>query len=69
MSGGPRPAIGVIGGLGLGFKFRGLGIEVIGGLGFGVWGGLGLYGHNGKEHGNYRDYWDYLGIIGHILCG
>ena len=69
MSGGPRPAIGVIGGLGLGCKFPGLGIGVIGGLGFGVWGGLGLYGHNGKELGNYRDHWDHLGIIGYVLGG
>ena len=28
---------------------------------------MGLYGDNGKENGNYRDYKDYIGAV--LCCG
>ena len=27
------------------------------------WAMMGLYRHNGKENGNYRDYWGNIGVI------
>ena len=50
---------------GLGFRVWGLGFRVRSFKWFGahIWSILGLYGDNGKENGNYRDYIRVIGIL------